>query len=229
MWIEMRREDGSALRGYAALPESIAADTPSVVLMMHIWGVDASMRETAHGFAAEGFATVVPDLYARFDGVPEGDETSDHSLFKPFAMKLTTESIDLDTRPAVSWLRERYAESKTAVAGFCMGGTMAAYRIVGYTDLYSAAVVWYGLSGDVDPGKAAIPIVASYGEDDAGIPVEKVEAFRDKLAVDNDFRIYPHAGHGFFDQTRKNYEPNAAEDSWKRTTAFLNKHIVNAR
>ena len=128
MWIEMRREDGSALRAYAALPESIAADTPSVVLMMHIWGVDASMRETAHRFAAEGFATVVPDLYARFDGVPDGDETSDHSLFKPFAMKLTTESIDLDTRPAVSWLRERYAESKTAVAGFCMGGTMASVQ-----------------------------------------------------------------------------------------------------
>jgi carboxymethylenebutenolidase len=229
MWIELTREDGSSLRAYAALPESIAADTPSVVMMMHLWGVDESARETAHRFAAEDFAIVVPDLYARFDGAPDGDETSDYTLIKPFAMQLTTESVDQDTRPAVTWLRERYADSKTAVAGFCMGGTMASYRIVGYTDLYAAAVVWYGLSEDVDPSKAEIPIVASYGQDDTGIPVEKVEAFRDRLPVDNDFKIYPHAGHAFFDQTRKNYEPNAAEDSWKRTMTFLNKHIVNAR
>ncbi len=228
MWIELTREDGSLLRAYSALPESLGADTPSVVMMMHLWGVDESMRETAHRFAAEGFAIVVPDLYARFAGVPDGDETNDYTLIKPFAMQLTTESIDQDTRPAVRWLRERYADTKTAVAGFCMGGIMATYRIVGYTDLYAAAAVWYGLSDDVDPAMAEIPIVASYGADDAGIPVEEVNAFRDKLTVDNDFKVYPHADHAFFDQTRKRYEPNAAEDSWTRTVAFLNKHIVHA-
>ena len=30
----------------------------------------------------------------------------------------------------------------------------ATYRLAGYTDLYSAAAVWYGLSDDVDPSKA---------------------------------------------------------------------------
>jgi carboxymethylenebutenolidase len=228
MFVDLTREDGSTLRAYSALPSRVGADTPSVVLMMHVWGVDQSMRETAHRFAAEGFATIVPDLYARFGAVPDGDATGDHTLFMPFAKQLTSESIDQDTRPAVSWLRERYADSKTAVAGFCMGGTMATYRIVGYTDLYSAAVVWYGLSDDVDPAKAEIPIVASYGADDTGIPAEKVEAFRDKLPVENDFKIYPNAGHAFFDETRQRYAPNAAEDSWTRVIAFLNKHITPA-
>jgi carboxymethylenebutenolidase len=226
MFVDLTREDGSTLRAYSALPSRVGADTPSVVLMMHIWGVDQSMRETAHRFAAEGFATVVPDLFARFGAVPDGDATSDHTAFMPFAKQLTSESIDLDTRPAVAWLRERYADSKTAVAGFCMGGTMATYRTVGYTDLYSAAVAWYGLSDDVDPAKVQIPIVASYGADDTGIPVEKVEAFRDKLPVENDFKIYPSAGHAFFDETRARYEPNAAEDSWTRVISFLNKHIA---
>ena len=107
-----------------------------------------------------------------------------------------------------------------------MGGTMATYRIVGYTDLYSAAVVWYGLSDDVDPAKAEIPIVASYGANDTGIPVQKVEAFRDKLPVENDFKIYPNAGHAFFDETRQRFEQNSAEDSWQRVLSFLRKHIV---
>jgi carboxymethylenebutenolidase len=226
MWIELTREDGSAFRAYAALPERLGADTPSVMLMMHLWGVDESTRQVVHQFADEGFAAVAPDLYARFGEVPDGDSTSDHTLFRPFAQQLTPETIDADTRPAVKWLREHYADSKTAVGGFCMGGRMATARLVGYTDLYSAAAVWYGLSDDVDPAKAEIPIVASYGADDESIPVEKVEAFRDRLTVDHDFKIYPNAGHAFFDQTRKSFAINAAEDSWKRTVAFLNKHIA---
>jgi carboxymethylenebutenolidase len=225
MWIEVTRGDGSSMRAYAALPSSVEATTPSVVMMMHVWGVDESMREVAHGFADQGYAIVVPDLYARFDGVPDVEEKTDYTLFKPFAEKLTTETIDADTAPCVAWLRERYAETKTAIAGFCMGGTMASYRTVGYTNLYSAAALWYGLSNDVDPAKAEIPIVASYGADDTGYPKERIEAFRDKLTVPNDFKIYPNAGHGFFDQTRKNYEPNAADDSLKRTISFLNEHL----
>jgi carboxymethylenebutenolidase len=228
MWIELTRDDGSSFRAYAALPERLGADTPSVVLMMHLWGVDESTRQVAHKFADEGFAIVAPDLYARFGEVPDGDSTSDYQVFRPFAQQLTPETIDADTRPAAAWLRERYADTKTAVAGFCMGGRMATYRTVGYTDLYSAAAVWYGLSDDIDPSKAEIPIVASFGEDDTSIPVEKVEAFRSKLTVENDFKIYPHAGHAFFDETRKSYEPNATEDSWKRTVAFLNAHIGHA-
>jgi carboxymethylenebutenolidase len=225
MWIEVTRADGSSMRAYAALPESLEPTTPSVVMIMHIWGVDAGMRAVAHSFADEGFAIIVPDLYARFGDVPDGDATSDHTIFRPLREQLTTESVDADTRPCVAWLRERYATSKTAIAGFCMGGTIASYRTVGYTDLYSAAALWYGLSSDIDPAKVEIPIVASYGADDTSYPVDVVENFRDKLTVANDFKIYPNAGHAFFDQTRKNYEPNAAEDSLKRTLSFLNAHL----
>jgi dienelactone hydrolase len=102
------------------------------------------------------------------------------------------------------------------------GGTLRAYavlpesRIVGYTDLYAAAVVWYGLSGDVDPSKAEIPVIASYGEDDAGIPKEKIEAFRDKLPVENDFKIYPHAGHAF--------RPDSKELRAERSRRLLETH-----
>jgi carboxymethylenebutenolidase len=225
MWIELTRDDGSALRAYSALPTDLEPTTPSVVLMMHLWGVDADMQETAHRFAAEGLAIVVPDLYARFEGAPDGDAISEHEKFVPFAKQLTAETIDRDTRPAVAWLREHYANTKTAVAGFCMGGTMATFRTAGYSDLYSACATWYGLSTDVDPAKVEIPIVASFGAEDTGIPSDRIDAFRAKLTVPNDFKIYPNAGHAFFDQTRKSYEPNAAEDSWKRTMAFLHEHL----
>jgi carboxymethylenebutenolidase len=226
MWTELTREDGTSFRAYSALPERLGADTPSVVMLMHIWGVDASMRAVAHQFADEGFAIVVPDLYARFGDSPDGDGATDHVPFRALAVQLTPETIDVDTRSAVTWLRERYANSKIAIAGFCMGGRMATHRLVGYANTYSAAAVWYGLSDDVDPAKAEIPIVASFGADDESIPIAKVEAFREKLPVANDFKIYPGAGHAFFDATRKSYVPDAAEDSWKRTLAFLKKHLA---
>jgi carboxymethylenebutenolidase len=34
-------------------------------------------------------------------------------------------------------------------------------------------------------------------------------------------RVYPSAGHAFFDDTRGAYVASAADDAWKRTTKFF--------
>lgn len=218
-FVEIDR-DGEPMRAYYAAPRHLQSETPCVVLAMHLFGIDANQRETARRFASCGFAAVVPDLYARFDA-PDGDGSSDHHAFLPFARGLSAETVDPDIAAAACWLRARVPGTKMAIAGFCMGGVVAMRRSVGYAGTFDAVAAWYGLSPDVDPANVDIPIVASYGADDAGIPVARVEAFRSGLRVRNDVKIYPRAGHAFCDSTRAAYEPVAAEDSWQRTLAFL--------
>lgn len=77
----------------------------------------------------------------------------------------------------------------------------------------------------VAPSDVDIPIVASYGATDHGIPVAEIEALDHALTVAHDFKIYPEAGHGFFDRHRSSYSAEAAEDSWKRATAFLRQRL----
>lgn len=209
---------------YTAFPKNAGPATPSVVLAMHIWGVDENMRACARRFADAGFATVVPDIYEGM-GAPNGDGETDHKRFLPFAQKLTFEVVDPAIRAGAQLLRERFPQTRTAIAGFCMGGVMALRRSYGYSDIFSAAAVWYGGLNAVDGSNVDIPIVASFGADDTGIPLEAVQTFEQALHVPHDVKVYPGAGHAFCDETRSSYEPRACEDSWTRALAFLRKHL----
>lgn len=209
---------------YTAMPENPGPATPSIVLAMHVWGVDENMRACARRFADAGFATIVPDLYEDMDA-PDGDGETDFRRFVPFAQKLTFETVDPKIRAGAQWLRERFPQSAAAIAGFCMGGIMALKRAHGYRDLFSAAAVWYGALNDVNAAEIDIPIVASFGAEDQGIPVQSVEQFAAELRVPSDVKIYPNAGHAFCDDQRDSFEPNAAQDSWSRAITFLRRHL----
>lgn len=212
------------LRVYYAAPEYLQWETPSVVLAMHLWGIDAPMRDAAQRFAAAGFAVAIPDLYSGLDA-PDGENANDHTVFVPFAQRLIPEAVDEALRAAAAFLKERAGGTRTAIAGFCMGGTMALRRAYGYADVFRAAAVWYGNVAAVDAAQIDVPVVASFGADDHGIPVERVNEFRDHLQVDHDIAIYPQAGHAFCDAARPTYVAAASEESWKRTIAFLRKHL----
>ncbi|MBC5816281.1 MAG: dienelactone hydrolase family protein [Candidatus Eremiobacteraeota bacterium] len=109
--------DGSAMPGYYAAPRAGAATTPTIVLAMHLWGVNSEQRNTARRFAKNGFAIVVPDLYARFDA-PDGDEEKDPAKFVPPARSLSPQTVEPDIAAATAWIKERFPESKTAIADF---------------------------------------------------------------------------------------------------------------
>jgi carboxymethylenebutenolidase len=40
-----------------------------------------------------------------------------------------------------------------------------------------------------------------------------------------DIKTYPGAPHGFFNDTRESYRPEAAKDAWKRTLKFYYKYL----
>jgi carboxymethylenebutenolidase len=46
-----------------------------------------------------------------------------------------------------------------------------------------------------------------------------------RLKVPNDIKIYPEAGHAFFDDTRERYVASAAADAWSRTLAWFGKYL----
>ena len=209
---------------YEALPENRDPQTPCVVVAMHVWGVDEDMRACARRFADAGFAAAVPDLYEGMDA-PGGDGETDYRRFVPFAQRLSFETVDPKIRAAAQSLRERFPRARVAIAGFCMGGIMALRRASGYRGVFDAAAVWYGALNGVDPAEIDVPVVASFGAEDASIPVGEVERFAHGLRVPSDVKIYAGAGHAFCDSTRDSYEAGAAEDSWARTLAFLRTRL----
>jgi carboxymethylenebutenolidase len=219
----LKRSDGD-IGSYAARPKNATATTPGVVVVMHLWGVDTQIRDVVRRFAVAGYSAIAPDLYSRF-GAPSGDGVSDASVLRPFAGKLVREQYDGDVRAATGWLHERAPNVKLGVIGFCMGGALALVQAMDNGDLFAAAAPFYGAVKDIDPEKIRVPLCGSYGARDTSIPADDVRAFRTKLHVPNDFRIYDEAGHAFFDDQRGRYVASAAHDAWARTLAFLKDHI----
>jgi len=213
-----------SLPAYAAVPRDASPQTPGVVLILHIWGVDEPIRDTVRRFASAGIAAVAPELFHR-SGAPDGDGQSDYTVFRPHAEKLKAPVVDADLRAAAQWLKARHPQGRIAVAGFCMGGFIALRQTIDNAGVFDACAVWYGRLTGLDPRKIAVPVVGSYGQSDAGIPAGEVREFFDRLAAPADLAIYPGAGHAFFDHTRPSYEPKAAQDSWRRTLDFLTKYL----
>lgn len=221
--IELRRPD-TLLPAYVAQPANARPNTPGVVIAMHLWGVDESIRETARRFAKAGFAAIAPNLYARL-GAPDGDGENDSAKFRPFAEKLQSAQVDSDLRAAALWLKSAHPQSKVGITGFCMGGAIALRQALDNDDVFAADAIWYGKVAGVDAARIRMPIVGSYGEKDTGIPADSVRAFRKVLRAPNDIVVYPTSGHAFFDATRDSYVPVAAEDAWRRTIAFFAKYL----
>jgi carboxymethylenebutenolidase len=219
----LRRPD-TEIGAYAAWPVQARANVPSVVVIMHVWGVDTTIRETVRRLAKAGFAAIAPDLYARFDA-PSGDGVTDIDVMRPYAKQLDPKQYNGDIRAAALWLMAKFPASKVGIIGFCMGGHVALVAAVDNSDQFTAVCPFYGPLTDIDPASVTIPICGSYGARDKSIPPEQVRAFRDALHVPNDIQIYDNAGHAFADDNRASYVPAAANDAWRRTIAFLSKYL----
>lgn len=216
--VRLQTADG-IIPAYAASPRAATASTPGVVVVMHVWGVDTSIRDIVRRLAKDGFSAIAPDLYGRMNA-PSGDGATDFSVFRPFAQKLVREQTASDLRAGAQRLNAR-----VGVLGFCMGGSIALRQTADNASEFAAVASFYGNPAGVDPAIVAIPIVGSYGQRDTSIPADAVHAFAQALHVPNDIVEYADAGHAFMDDQRSSYVPDAAADAWRRTLAFLTKYL----
>ncbi len=234
---------GGAIDAYAASPLAATAGVPGVVVVQHVWGVDAQIRDVVRRFAKAGFVTIAPNLYAR-QHAPSGDGSSDFKLFSPFLQALIDDQVDGDLRAAAAWIRSRTGGDASArstpvgLVGFCMGGSIALRNAVD-SPQFNAASIFYGKirqSTSTDGAatemslayadKIKMPLCGSWGARDTSIPAADVAALRSRLTVPNDLKVYDEAGHAFFDDTRPSYVATAATDAWTRTLHWFGKYLA---
>lgn len=220
----------TGIPAYAAAPQNTTRATPGIVLMQHVWGVDATIRDDVRRLAKEGFVTAAPVLYARMNP-PDVDNTEDFDIIRPYGQKLDQNDVEKDLEAAADWIRLRAGSMRDArppkvgIIGFCGGARTALRQTWSNPKPYDAAVIFYGAVAGQESGSVAIPVMGNYGARDTGIPVADVRAFYARLQVPHDVKIYDAAGHAFFDDTRSSYVPSAAADAWTRTLAFFHKYL----
>ena len=235
-------KNGRSVHAYAAAPNDAGPNTPGVVCVMHIWGVDTSMRDFARRLAKAGYVAIIPDLYEGL-GAPNGDGTTNYTPFAAVAANLVDATVDNDLHAGGEWIRTHHANAKIGVSGFCMGGGISLRQAVDSPDIFSACSVFYGKVRYATGGgqgstkgpatemalayadKIHIPLIGSWGGRDTGIPAADIPQLQKKLSVPNDLKVYPEAGHAFFDDQRESYVATAAEDAWSRLLKFFGTYL----
>ncbi|MFA7249529.1 MAG: dienelactone hydrolase family protein [Dehalococcoidia bacterium] len=216
---------GQQVMGYLSEPDPdlFAAPRAGIVVIQEWWGLTPDIKEIADRYATEGYLSFSPDLY---HGVAASEPDEARKLTMALERDLAAKEIDT----AIAWLKAERGLSKVGVVGYCLGGSLAFATALRPTSHVDAVHVYYG--GGMPPSEqieaVTVPVLGSFGADDAGIPKTEVDRLGDSLAkagVPHDITLYPDAPHAFFNDTRPSYREAAAMDSWLKSVAWFGKYL----
>jgi carboxymethylenebutenolidase len=219
--------DGVTMSGYVAQPPD-KGPHPAIIVIQEWWGLNEHIKDISRRFAREGYVAIAPDLFSRLGHKVTTDPNEAGKLMQ--ALQQSEALEDLLATAAYLKTLDGIDPRRLGVIGFCMGGSYA-LMLPCTTREIKAAVVFYGQVPDPDePLKnLAAQVLYIYGEDDGWITKADVQRLQDALRKYNrpgEVKTYPGCPHAFFNDTRKDvYRVIEAEDAWKRTLSFFQRHL----
>jgi carboxymethylenebutenolidase len=206
----------------------VSKSAAAVIITHDSWGLNDQVRSVARRLASEGYVAIAPDLF-------HGQVTDDPEQAHVLMQGIPTDRANADLDAAVAWLRAnpRVGNRPIGVMGFGMGGSVA----LGFglhSNALSGIVVFDGppVTDPIQLETLHSPVMAHFGAKDNGVPETRVAAFRDGMAQaghNAEVYVYPSAGHGFMNDARPSYQPDAARQAWARTLTFLQKQLRDSK
>jgi carboxymethylenebutenolidase len=216
---------GVPVEGYLVRPRQAPGRLPGLIVIHEWWGLNDNVRAEAARLAAEGYVVLAVDLY--------GGKLATEP---PVAMKLSQE-LTANPAPAEENLRAAYKyldkvekAPRIGTIGWCLGGRWSLRAALILPDQVDATVIYYGTVkvDEAELAKLRMPILGLFGSKDRVVPVATVVAFEanlKRLGKNADIHIYEGAEHAFANPSGTAYDPQAAEDAWRLTTAFLKEYL----
>ena len=219
--------DDFVFPAYVAQPAGVPLG--AVLVLQEIFGVNAHIQAVTDSYAKQGYLAVAPSTFHRVQpGVNLGYTPADIDV--GVALKAAAEALApqvmLDLQAAIDFAAGQLpANGKVGIVGYCWGGLLTWRAACTLTGL-SAAVPYYGggMTLGAEPTRQPrCPVLAHFGEQDTGIPLDTVHAFA-AVQPKVDVQIYA-ANHGFNCDHRGAYNAPAAALALKRTLAFFAQHL----
>ncbi|MBK6698189.1 MAG: dienelactone hydrolase family protein [Myxococcales bacterium] len=248
--VQLKTTNGP-MPAFVAMPDG-KGPFPLVLVVQEIFGVHEYIKDVCRRFAKLGAMAIAPELFVRHADVSKMSDIQ--GIIKEVVSKVSDAQVMSDLDAAVAWamtsgkLKAPSTSEKNkpvapdpviGITGFCWGGRIT-WLYAAHNPRVRAGVAWYGrLTSDVTGNQPKhpldvakdlkVPVLGLYGGKDQGIPLEAVEkmkaALRDAKSA-SDIHVYPEAGHAFHADYRPSYAKDAAEDGWRKLTAWFKKNGV---
>lgn len=218
------KSGAESVSAYLVLPEG-TGQHPAVILIHEWWGLNDWVKEQAQKFASLGYVALAVDLY-------RGKSAASPDEARALKNGLPQERAVADLKAAFEYLAARpdVRAGKIGSDGWCMGGEYS-LLLATVEPRLAACVVNYGAMPTAPAAIRAIraPVLGTFGADDAVITPASVRAFDSAMKAAGktiSVKLYDGAGHAFENPNNKDgYRPEAAQDAWERTVAFLAQQL----
>lgn len=197
---------------------------PGIIVIHEIWGLVDHIKDVCMRLSREGYVALGVDL---FNGKTITNIEDGHKI----RQQLTEEEILADLNGAHVYLKtlNNVDPKRIGSLGFCMGGGLALLLACKNPEI-ATAVVFYGRNPTpLDLVKNLQgPVLGNYAGADMAIKEADINLLKEALTKYGktfDIKTYTGPPHGFFNDTRENYRPEAAKDAWKRTLKFNSKYL----
>ena len=208
--------------GYLALPDGIGPH-PGVVAIHEAYGLNDHIKDVTRRFADAGYATLAVDLFT--------DRVRAVCMARYMAGILigsvNRAGID-DLKSGLTFLAKlpEVDAQRMGAIGFCMGGGFAIAWACTDSRLKAIAPFYATNPRPLEVVKRLCPVVGSYPEKDfTARAARTLDRELTTYNVKHDIKIYPGAGHSFFNDARGRYDKEAAEDAWRRTLKFFKDQL----
>ncbi|PCJ22056.1 MAG: carboxymethylenebutenolidase [Gammaproteobacteria bacterium] len=221
--LQLVSKDGHEFSAYESSP--VGKVKGSVVIIQEIFGVNAHIQSVVEFYAGEGYYAIAPALFDRCEtGVALGYDAQGMQKGIQLVTKLKPKNTMADIAAAAFVIKQKYPETKSAIVGYCFGGTMA-WLSASALDSFSCAVGYYGgqIASFADQTPQC-PTLLHFAGDDAHIPladVEKVRSAQPQVKIE----IYSGAKHGFNCDARSDYQQESSDLAKRRSLDFLAEHL----
>ncbi len=216
------QSENRELDGYLASPEG-EGPFPGLIIIHEAYGLNENIQDIARRFANQGYIALAVDLFSGRNRAVCMFRVMSSLLMNP----LNNRSIR-DLKAALTFLSEQAGvdNSRLGAIGYCMGGSYA-IAWASTDDRLKAIAPYYAANPRPLEAVARLcPVVGSYpGNDFTTRNGQKLDFELDRYQVPHDIKIYPGAKHSFFNDTSRNYNEAAAQDSWTRVLAFFGEHL----
>jgi carboxymethylenebutenolidase len=229
---------GGEMPVYFARPAN-AQNPPVILVSMEVFGLHEYIRDVTRRLGKLGALAIAPDYY--FRAGKDLTKITDFAELAPVVNAKSDTELFADLDATVAWAKAQGGDTnKLGIMGYCRGGRNVWHYSTHNAGL-KAGVAFYGSLADKNnvvpknsielAADVKEPVLALYGEADAGIPLDQVKQMQDALKAagkTTEWKIYPGAPHGFHADYRASYRKEAAEAAWNEMIAWFKKYGVLA-
>ena len=208
--------------GFLATPDGNGPH-PGVVVIHEAQGLNDHIRDVTRRLANAGYASLAVDLFAG------RNRAVCMARFIACALGGSVNRYGVDDLKGALTLLGNMANvdgERLGAVGFCLGGGFAIAWACTDTRLKAIAPFYGANPRPIDLTKRMCPVVGSYPERDLTARSGRtLDAALTRFHITHDIKIYPGARHSFFNDTRRSFDREAADDSWSRLLQFFGEML----